>query len=269
MVQGNGHWAWLQADAGIADTVSLDGLPAFSLDVPADEQWAVTFNDGVATVFTPQLRLISNTDHPAVDAGYALMARVAALIAEQAPALGIQPVFTVIPTKELVHVEKVRAAGLEVPEPYRELVAAERARLDALAARLQALAGARYVDVLEPLQRAALEGTALYMNDTNGHPAAAGYRVIGERIAAALTGLLPEPPRGLYAYAGGDSYYPVLVNTEGLWHFESIAYIQQNGWPEGDLRKLSPRQALRLPFQGVIDHVDPRRFGPACCRDQE
>lgn len=269
MVQGNTHWAWLQASAGIADAVSLDGLPAFSLDVPADEQWPVTFDDGVATVFTPQLRLISNTGHPAIDAGYALMARVAELIAERAPALGMQPVFTIIPTKELVHAEKVRAAGLETPGPYRELVAAERERLAALAVRLQALAGARYVDVLEPLQRAALDGTALYRKDTNGHPAEAGYRVIGEHIAAALAGLVPVPPSGLYAYAGGDSYFPVLVNAEGLWHFQSISFIQRNGWPEGDLRKLTPRQALRLPFQGVIDRVDVQRFGPACCRARE
>ncbi|MGB5473589.1 MAG: SGNH/GDSL hydrolase family protein [Gammaproteobacteria bacterium] len=266
LVNGNENWRWLKARAGIADGVSLQGLPTFSLDAPVEEQWPVTFSDGVATVFTPQYRLISNTDHPGVDAGYALMATAGRMIAEQAKQLGIQPVFTIIPTKELAYADKVSAEGLEAPEPYRALVDAESGRVAALAAQLQAIDGARYVDVVSTLQRAALGNSALYPNDINGHPLAAGYKVIGDSIAAAITGLVPEPASGLYAFAKDSEIFLALVNDEGLWYFQSEAVIEQNGWPEGEVPMVSPRQLLRLPFKGVIDRVDPQRFGPACCQ---
>lgn len=266
MVLGNEHWRWLMELAGIASDTSLDGLPAFSVEVPAEEQWQVTFGDGVSTVFTPQLRLISNTDHPAVDAGYTLMAAIGRRIAEQAKHLDVQLVFTIIPTKELVYADKVRTEGLDAPPRYRELVSAESGRVQALAAALQAIDGVRYVDVTEPLQRAALGGTALYTDTINGHPLAAGYRVIGERIAAAIKGLVPEPPSGLYALAMGNEIYPVLVNDEGVWYFRTLTDIEENGWPGGDMPMVDHRQLLRLPHKGVIDGVDPQRFGPACCR---
>ncbi len=266
LVNGNENWHWLKARAGIADGVSMQGLPAFSLDMPPEEQWPVTFADGVATVFTPQLRLISNTDHPGVDAGYALMATAGRLLADKAKHLGVQLVFTIIPTKELVYADKVSAAGLDAPEPYRALVSAEAGRVAVLAVQLQAIDGTHYVDVVKPLQRAALGSTALYPNDSNGHPLAAGYRVIGESIAAAIAGLLPEPASGLYAFAKDNEIFLVLVNDEGLWYFKSEAVIEQNGWPAGEVPMVSPRQLLRLPFKGVIDRVDPQRFGPACCQ---
>jgi hypothetical protein len=134
-------------------------------------------------VFTPQLRLISNTSHPAVDAGYAIMTRAAELLAEKAKQAGIKLIFTIIPTKELVYARKVEAEGLAAPPQYRELVTAETGRIRTPAAALGALPGARYVDVVEPLQQAALEPVALYPENINGHPVEAGYRVIGERIA--------------------------------------------------------------------------------------
>jgi len=266
MAQGNRNWQWLLERAGIAAGVSLDGLPAFSLDVPPEQQWPVTFGDGVTTVFTPQLRLISNTNHPAVDAGYALMATAGRLMAEKVKALGMRVVFTVIPTKELVYADKVQAENLVAPEPYRALVSAESGRLQTLVAQLQAIDGVRYVDVVKPLQQAALGNTALYPENSNGHPLAAGYKVIGDSIAAAVTGLVPEPPSGLYAMIDGNEFYPVLVNDEGVWYFRSEADIEQNGWPAGEIPMVFPRQLLRLRHNGVASGVDTQRFGPACCR---
>jgi len=261
MVHGNENWKWLMDTDGI----SLDGLPAFSLDVPAEQQWPVNFDDGVSTVFTPQLRLISNTAHPAVDAGYTIMAAVGRSLADKARQLGIKLVFTIIPTKELAYADKVKAAGLDAPEKYRELVTAESGRVQALAAALQAIDGVRYVDVTKPLQQAALGSTALYLGNIDGHPVAAGYKVIGDTIAAAITGLVPAPPRGLYALVNGKEYYQVLVKDTGLWYFRSEADIESNGWPEGVIPMLTQRQVLRLPQHGAVDGVDPQRFGPACC----
>ena len=266
MVNGNENWHWLKERAGIADGVTMKGLPAFSLDIPPEEQWPVTFGDGVATVFTPQLRLISNTGHPGVDAGYALMATAGRLLADKAKQLGVQLMFTIIPTKELVYADKVSAEGLDAPEPYRALVSAEAGRVEALAVQLQAIEGTQYVDVVKSLQQAALGITALYPNDTNGHPLAAGYRVIGESIAVAVAGLVPVPASGLYAYASDNEIFLVLVNDEGLWYFQSEAVIEENGWPAGEVPMITSRQLLGLPFKGVIERADPERFGPACCQ---
>lgn len=265
LVQGNENWHWLRERAGIAAGVSLAGLPEVSLDVPPEERWPVSFADGVSTVFTPQLRLIANTEHPGVEAGYALMAEVGRLLAERARKLDVQLVFTIIPTKELVYAQKVAAEQLAAPAPYQALVTAESGRIAVLAAALQAVAGARYVDVVAPLQQAALGAAALYPADTNGHPFPAGYRVIGTALAAAVAGMVPAPARGLYGYAQDNSIYLSLVNDEGLWYFKSEAFVEQNGWPAGEIAMLSARQVLRLPFRGVIDSVDPQRFGPACC----
>jgi hypothetical protein len=265
LASGNENWHWLKERAGVDDSASLDGLPAFSLDVPPEEQWPITFADGVGTVFTPQLRLAANAEHPGVDAGYAIMATAARLMAERAGQLGMKLVFTIIPTKELVYSDKVTADGLAAPAPYRALVSAESGRIAALAGQLQAIDGARFVDVVKPLQQAALDGVVLYTNGTNGHPDAGGYRVIGETIAAAVDEMVPEPASGLYAYARDNTIFLALVNDEGLWYFQSEEVIEQNGWPAGEVAMLAPRQILRLPFRGVIDRVDPQRFGPACC----
>ncbi|MGI9304016.1 MAG: hypothetical protein ACR2RB_15145 [Gammaproteobacteria bacterium] len=51
---------------------------------------------------------------------------------------------------------------------------------------------ARYVDVVEPLQEAALSAPALYPQDTDGHPLAAGYEVIATAMAAAVRDQLPR-----------------------------------------------------------------------------
>lgn len=268
-MNGSERWGWLKEYAGVDADATTEGLPEFSLDLPPEEKWPVTFSDGTATVFTPQLRLISNTDHPGVDAGYRLMAAVGRLMGELAQKAGTRIVFTVIPTKELVYARKVAAEGLDDPEPYRTLVAAEAGRIQALAAQLQAVEGARYVDVVGPLQAAALDGTELYPDNINGHPLATGYRVIGEHIAPALADVVPAPPRGLYALGSGeDEYMLVLATEQGLWYFKSRRVAMQNGWQEGrEVRVLDPRQVLSTPVMGMINRVEPERFGPACCGD--
>jgi hypothetical protein len=264
MVKGNDNWHWLMDTDGI----TASGLPKFSLDVPPQEQWPVRFADGVHTVFTPQLRLISNTRHPATDAGYAILARAAGLMAEKAGKAGVQLIFTIIPTKELAFARKVEAEGLEAPPQYRDLVAAETGRIQTLAAELGALPGARYVDVVEPLQQAALGSVALYPENINGHPVAAGYRVIGERIATAVAGRVPEPYCGLYVESSGKQYFPILVSRAGVWHIAAQSVLQQNGWPDGSKATVAdPRRLARLPQLGSLNRVDPPHFGPAMCQD--
>ena len=89
--------------------------PPVIFPAPVEEKWEVQFKDGIKTVFTPTVRLASNSDQPAVKAGYEIMA----LIAEQITALAVPkriPVFfTIIPTKEFVYSQKINSENINVP----------------------------------------------------------------------------------------------------------------------------------------------------------
>lgn len=178
----NPHWSRLRPDPALTRS---DGprIPA-----APEKGWAVTFADGVHTVFTPLYRLATNDRSQAgVRVGYQVTARTARLVASSLEGSPTRPVFTVIPTKEMAYATKVQVEGLPAPEAYRALVRDEGANLAELAERL-GRAGA-YVDLLGPLQEAARRGEALYRTDADGHPAPSGHAVIGRTIAAALRSL--------------------------------------------------------------------------------
>ncbi len=264
MAYGNEHWRALIPDPAL----SSSDAPAVSLETSAEEQWDVVFRDGVHTVFTARLRLASNDTQPAASAGYSIMANAATQIAGQAQTGGVRVVFTVIPTKELVYAGKVKAEGLDAPADYSQLVASEQQRIAALRGQLESLPGALYVDVLVPLQRAALGEVSLYPDTVNGHPVAAGYEIIGRELARTVDDLLPPSPSGLYALMDGETFNVLLISREGVWYFNSFDLIEANGWPAVELRTIELRDVLTLPHRGVVDAVDPARFGPACCQQQ-
>ena len=62
-----------------------------------------------------------------------------------------------------------------------------------LIARLAA-DGRQVVDTTKPLQDAVLAGVAAYPDDADGHPAAAGYRIVAQAVADQLAAA-PQPPR--------------------------------------------------------------------------
>ncbi|HYQ70731.1 MAG TPA: SGNH/GDSL hydrolase family protein, partial [Gammaproteobacteria bacterium] len=261
LVYGNEHWHSLIPD----DSLSADDIPAVSGAGASGDQWDVVFRGGVHTVFTPRYRLASNDDDSTVTAGYRIMAEVAARIGELAQSNGVKTIFTIIPTKELVYAARVDAEGLEAPADYNRLVTSERQRIAGLREKLEALPGTRYVDLLGPLQAAALGETSLYPDTVNGHPVAAGYEIIGRQLAQVVAELLPAPPSGLYALMDDDSFYVLLVNREGVWYFNSMELIEANGWPPEELQTIGLRDILDLPHRGAVDAVDPARFGPASC----
>jgi hypothetical protein len=265
MVYGNEHWQSLVPDPAL----SADDIPALALEAAGEDQWDGAFRDGVHTVFTPRYRLASNDEHPVVSAGYSIMANVAARIAGLAQENAVQLIFTIIPTKELVYAARVEAEGLDAPADYNRLVASEQRRIADLRGRLEVLPGVRYVDLLEPLQQAALGKDRLYPDTVNGHPVAAGYRIIGRELARAAGEMLPASPSGLYALMDEDTFNVLLVNREGVWYFNSFDLIEANGWPAAELQTIELRDILDLPHRGVVDVVDPARFGPASCLKKE
>lgn len=261
MVYGNEHWAQLIPDPALGP----GDVPALPASTPEAEQWTASFADGVQTVFTPALRLASNLEHPAVRAGYAIMADVARRAGMLAQQHGFRLLFTIIPTKELVYAPRVDREQLDAPQDYRALVEAEQRNIAQLADQLRAVPGAGYTDVVAALQAAALEAQPLYPDTLNGHPLAAGYAVIGEALAADTGVLLPAPPLGLYALVDADEYQLLLVNREGVWYFNSFEDVEHNGWPAGVLPEIGLRDIVNLPHRGVVTAIDPERFGPACC----
>ena len=258
MVYGNEHWHDLIPDS----TLSKSDAPTVSLDMPEGEMWDVQFKDGVRTIFTPLLRMTSNSDLPAVHAGYDIISAVAIRMGNQAQLQGIQLVFTIIPTKELAYAEKVAGEAIALRDDYALLIDKEKKNLVNLAAVLSAIPEVVYVDVLGPLQEAAMGPVALYPEDKNGHPVAAGYEVIGRAIANSVEQFMPSSPKGLYALVDGDEFQIVLVNEEGVWYFDNVDDIEANGWLPGELPEIEKRDLAMLPHNGIITTVNKARFGP-------
>ena len=258
MVYGNSYWEWLRPDPSL----SKADAPQVAFPAPEDERWPVTFADGVSTVFTPALRLASNSEAPAVKAGYAIMADVARRISGLDKNLGTRLVFTVIPTKELVYEQKVRRENLSAPEEYLQLVAQERAHIDALEAVIRALPDADYIDVLTPLQNAALGSRALYLRSGNGHPVAAGYNIIADTIASGIRPMIPPQPSGEFVLNEAEILTGLVVSEGKVWYFSSPQVMEANGWSLVDVPEIKRRDIAGLEYGGMINEIDPARFGP-------
>lgn len=179
---GRERWRPLRPNARL----TAGDAPPIVFPPPADEIWGARFDDGVTVGFTPRYRLASNNEHPAVSAGYDVMAEAARQLGVAAADAGARLVFTIIPTKELVFAPRVTAEGLDAPEAYDTLVTREAENIARLSRALEAVPGATYVDVVRALQRAARLPTPLYPASEDGHPLAHGYGVIAAALADAL-----------------------------------------------------------------------------------
>ena len=258
MAYGYEHWKALRPDP----TLTTADVPKVAFPAPKSESWRVKFHDGVETIFTPNLRYASNRGHPAVRAGYGIMLRVAKIISELASGHDIRIVYTIIPTKELVYRAKVEQESFAAHPVYQQLVAAEEQNINEFAQRLRSLPNTLYVDVLGPLQNAALNDTALYPENSNGHPLAPGYEVIGRVVADVVEPMIPPLPAGPVAIRTGENRYQVFVVKEGkAWIFPNRELLTANGWANDDIPLVSPRDLANVA-QGVVDGVDHARFGP-------
>lgn len=231
--------------------------------------WPLTFPDGTTTVFTAATRLASNDRRfPGTAEAYRILLETARRMDRAAATAGVGLVVTVIPTKELVFAPKVRQAGIAPPPDYAKLVADEAANVAELADGLRALAHVAYVDMVTPLQQAALAGQRVYLENSDGHPTPVGYRVIAAALAPTVAGFLPDPVRpGLVvvpdpaAPGRSDAY---LVRYGGTWRFASENVYLKSGWmpnpPGAQVRR--ERDLAHLPYMGLITAPDPERFGP-------
>jgi hypothetical protein len=260
MAYGVDEFASLRLDPKL----SASDAPSVPNAEPRQDLWTVRFGDGVQTVFTPNLRFSSNDpDIPAAMVGWRIMQKTAEIITSQFVKLGIKPVFTIIPTKEWVYAAKAQAEGLQPPEKFRRLVAAETENIARLERAIEKLPGATYADVAHPLRKAALQKVPLYPADSNGHPIAAGYRVIAEAVTHSVDKLLPPRPHGMVAVMTGQTHANIyLVTDEGAWQVPDREILRKNGWNPDEIKMVSYRDIASLPIRGTIDHVDKTRFGP-------
>lgn len=244
--------------------LDVDDLPKIVFPPPADETVKVAFADGIETAFTPRYRLHANRrSDPTVVAGYAIMEKMAAEMAARLAEAGVAGAFTIIPTKELAYAKKVAAGNINVNDEYRQLVSDEKRNLDELAAAIRKLPNVTYVDVLGPIQKAALTDTILYPESGDGHPIAAGYGVIGRAVAAEMDPKLVARPAGFYGLSlVGVVPRLVIINDEGQWSISRPEVIEGNGWSTQKVHLLPIADVANIPYRGELVSIDPARFGP-------
>lgn len=253
------EWRFLIPDSSLGK----EDAPHVVFPSPKSEWWPVIFSDGVNTTFTPALRLSSNSEHPAVKAGYDIIGDVAKRISEMAKPFELKLIFTIIPTKELVYSKKVQQENLNAPDDYKSLIERESENIQWLVNKLSSIDNARYVDVVAPLQEAALGSVALYPKHMDGHPVAAGYNVIANALFQSLDKLLPERQKGLFLLETekGKRIFLLLTN-KGYWIFKSLEMVEGNDWSTENVKALHYKDIVRLPKMGIIDQVDALHFGP-------
>ena len=250
---------------------SLRALPQKPADPPSDwpprpdDLWKVSVGDG-ETVLTPRARLVANDRAlPSTTEGYRIMAEVARRIAAMAGKSGVKIVFTIIPTKELVYASLLRRDAAEERADYTKLVADETANVEELAHALRDIPGATFVDLVKPLQQAAIDGVPLYPPNENGHPIGPGYAAIADVLAPVVDHLLPAPPaNGLVRVeaTAEEAEFHGLVVAGMLWRFPDAASAQQTGWTLEKAAPLTRRDVAFLIDRGYVSEPDPSIFGP-------
>jgi len=137
------------------------------------------------TIFTPTSnRLLMDSADPQVELALEIMKRAIAEMAELGRENGIDTYFLVVPTKELVYAEMIEEYGLLGAHADLEpALKSELAIRDAIFSFLRDN-NLHTIDPLDTLRDAVISTEIYPVND--GHPNAAGYRVIAQEIAGAI-----------------------------------------------------------------------------------
>lgn len=185
LAYGDERWKRYRVQGGF----TMADYPTAAWPPPENEQEFISFSDGSTRGFTPKVRRISNLRQPAVDAAYDMMGKIADEMGAIARKEKIKLIFTIIPTKELVHSRRVALEGITASEEFTALVRDENEQISRFTTRLSAIEGSAYVNLVADLQELALGGEPLYPSTSDGHPLAEGYASIA-RLLAPLAGQL-------------------------------------------------------------------------------
>lgn len=216
-------------DFRIDSKLDVASLPTYALPIPESDLWKKQLHEIGEVTFTPKARLVSNNrGSAAVRAGYEISLRALRDIARLARQQGVKPVLVVIPTKELVMEPLVLAAGPPFDAHYVKLLEDERKNISYLVSGVSG--EMTTLDLTSVLQSAVQKDPALYPWDSNGHPTARGYAVIGAAVAAAVRDMLVIPQPGVYEVKieGKDSWFYVLADGE-LVQYASTSSARSRG----------------------------------------
>jgi len=264
-VYGNDRWRDFRPDKSLSKSDAPAAKYPDPNKVSESEFWQINFQDGTIMTFTPKYRHAANKyDDPAVRAGYTIMARSAQMMGSLVQQSNVNLIFTIIPTKELVYAKRVLRENQSPRTDYLALVTDEQKNVNELEKTLRGIPDATYVDVITPLQSAALQDATLYPASENGHPWSAGYSVISQTILPYARKMLPDRPDGPVIIGKGRKQENELyvINNDKLWYFISVDLFKKNGWHVSQLKSIQRRDIENMPYAEVVSEIDPNRFGP-------
>lgn len=222
------HWK----DFRINNNLNIDDAPKVAYPPAQDDRWHITFNDGVKSIFTSEYRSHNVIQNNVIDTAFEIMFASAKKMADVASQKQVEIIFTIIPTKELVYAKKVfgELSGSDVEQRYRDLVTNEQKRIDDFSDKLSQIDNAVYVDVVSPLQNAALSNLNLYHPLINGHPVAEGYAVIAKSLSGEIGRKIVQNMRGPVAIKrfGKNEFF--IVDKGLYWQVTDPSVITNNGW---------------------------------------
>lgn len=137
----------------------------------------------ISTIFTPTVRYLAVAEE--VDATVPYIGGVLKRTSQFAAELGAELLVVLIPTKEEVYAPLLHERGTPLSPSYEELLRRTAAVKGGLKAAMN-MEGLGWIDVTSALQREARRGRRLYPESHDGHPTAAGHRVIAATLQAAL-----------------------------------------------------------------------------------
>jgi len=168
-------------------------LEETDLDVKAEARWANGFplhgyfckREKIDTVLTTAYRLLAeNKDEPRISEGIRVTKQVMLQINKKASESGIKLLVAVIPTKEMVYADLMKA-DVESNETYGKLVRMENEIRGELV-EFASGNGIHVCDTLPELRVALGQDTRIYPRDHDGHPVKEGYKAISLGIKKAL-----------------------------------------------------------------------------------
>jgi lysophospholipase L1-like esterase len=179
---GSKRWADYQLDSSL----SLESLPEILYPPPKDQIFKARIDADRNVHFTPALRLASNLENTAINAGQQILEQVILEIDSIGRKHNIDIFFTIIPTKEYVYQAHLKHLDIELSDDYRQLIQAEQARISQTMQHISSLTHSRYIDVCSGMIEAVAKGEKIYPDGRDGHPNAKGYSIIASQLYHSL-----------------------------------------------------------------------------------
>lgn len=166
----------------IGDTASkFRPTPEPQKEIP-DFSYVDADNPLLSTALSPSYRFQTlNLADPQTKEGWRITQGRLLEIKKKFDDAGIPLVILILPTKEKIYLEYIKASGRPIPDPFTTYAANEIELLTTVEKFCQDN-GFRCVEILPDMVKAMQSGTMLYLSDPDGHPQASGYRVIGEAL---------------------------------------------------------------------------------------